>query len=455
MPAHAVSLGGFMMHHHHGRPRAARSAVLSTSALVFCAALLASCAKQPLPLTPDSRSRAATFESNVDPHADGVASRKEIIVVTLVEGADASALAETYGATLTSNSWRIAGLKPAPNLSSDDLLVSVAKDPRVLTAEKNSSVETAESRQKSWAFDDGWGSPETCTNQAATSACNLEDALLESRGAGVKVSVLDTGAELNHPWLRDGIAGGWDFIENDPDPSDTRNGLDDDYDGEIDEGAGHGTHVAGVLRVVAPDAQLEIVRVLDSDGRGDMLAVAQGIRWSIAHGVKVLNMSLGGTAKSEAVTLAMEDAVLAGVICVAAAGNCGPSGAVEFPANYHCAIAVAALDAGDKLAAFSANGSQIGICAQGVSIRSSFIDGGYALWSGTSMATPWVAGGAALVCSKYPGASRNQVIERIEGTGRPIWKQNPGLRGSLGGGALDLAAALSKNSLSRGEISPP
>jgi serine protease len=165
-------------------------------------------------------------------------------------------------------------------------------------------------------------------------------------------------------------------------------------------------------------------------------------------------MSLGGTAKSEAVTLAIEDAVMAGVVCVAAAGNCGPTGAVEFPANYHCVIGVAALDAGDKLASFSASGSQVGICAPGVSIRSSFLDAGYALWSGTSMAVPWVAGGAALVYSKYPTLSRNQVIARIEETGRPIWKQNPGLRTSLGGGALDLAAALSKGS-GRGEGSSP
>jgi subtilisin family serine protease len=394
-----------------------------------------------LPLEPSSR--AATFGNGADPQAEGSATRKEIILVTLADGVDANALAQSYGATVTGNGWKVAGLKPGVSQTSDQLLAAVSKDPRVVTAEKNAPVESAETKQKSWAFDDGWGSPEACVSQPATVSCNLASALSESRGAGVKISVLDTGAELDHPWLRDRIAGGWDFIDGDADPSDAGDGLDNDSDGLIDEGAGHGTHVAGVLGVVAPEAQLEIVRVLDSDGRGDMLAVAQGIRWSVAQGVKVLNMSLGGTSNSAAVTLAMEEAVEAGVICVAAAGNCGSTEAVEFPANYHCVIGVAALD-GDQLASFSSYGMEIGICAPGVSIRSSYLHGGYALWSGTSMAVPWVAGGAALVYSKYPGMSRNQVIARLEETGRPIWKQNPGMRGDLGGGALDLGAALGK-----------
>ena len=354
---------------------------------------------------------------------------------------DADALATTYGATVTGNGWKVAGLKPGTNQTSDQLLAAVSKDPRVVTAEKNALVESAEARQKSWAFDDGWGSPEACEYQAATVSSNLDAALSVSRGAGVKISVLDTGAERDHPWIRDRIVDGWDFVENDADPSDVGDGLDNDWDGDVDEAAGHGTHVAGILGVVAPDAQLEIVRVLDSEGRGDMLAVAQGIRWSVAHGAKVLNMSLGGPTKSPAVTLAMEEAVAAGVVCVAAAGNGGTAGAVEFPANYHCVIGVAALD-GDQLAAFSSRGSQIGICAPGVAIRSSYLHGCYALWSGTSMAAPWVAGGAALIYSKDPTLSRNQVISRIEDTGRAIWKQNQGLRTSLGGGALDLGAAL-------------
>jgi|KBSSwiStaDraftv2_1062776.scaffolds.fasta_scaffold38154_2 subtilisin family serine protease len=440
---HAVSLGDLSMQPHHGRPRAALHAVFATSSLLLCAALLAGCSKQSLPLSP-IRAR-TTANASDDPQISG-GTRKDVIVVTLADGVDGAAIASAYNATLVSNGWGLAGLRPNGNQTSDELLARVSKDERVLTAEKNAPVETAEARQKSWAFDDGYGSPEACEYQPGASSCNLHDALLVSRGAGVKISVLDTGAELDHPWIRDRIAGGWDFVDNDADPTDARDGVDNDGDGDVDEGAGHGTHVAGILGVVAPDAQLEIVRVLDSDGRGDMLLLAQGIRWSIAHGVKVLNMSLGGPTKSPAVTMAMEEAVEAGVICVAAAGNGGLSSAVEFPANYHCVIGVTALDAGDVLASFSSAGSSVGICAPGVSVRSSYLNGCYALWSGTSMATPWVAGGAALIYSKDPSLSRNQVIARIEDTGRAIWKQNPGLRGSLGGGALDLGAALSENS---------
>lgn len=438
---HAVSLGEFSMYRHPGRPRAAIQAAFPTSLLLVCAALFSGCSGQRLPMSPVAAT--ATTSSETDPDDQTAAGyRKETVLVTLADGVDGAAVAASYNATVTRNGWRVAGLKPGYDETADDLLAKVAKDPRVLTAEKNAPVETAESRQKSWAFDDGWGSPEACESQPATTACNLQEAQLQSRGAGVKISVLDTGAELDHPWIRDRISGGWDFVDNDADPSEVIDGVDNDYDGDLDEGAGHGTHVAGLLKMVAPDAELAIVRVLDSEGRGDMLMVAQGIRWSVANGAKVLNMSLGGTVKSPAVTMAMEEAVTAGVICVAAAGNSGPTEVVEFPASYHCVIGVAALDQADRLASFSAHGTEIGICAPGVSIRSSFAGGGYAVWSGTSMAVPWVAGGAALVFSKYPEMSRNQVVGRLVENGRAIWRQNPGLRSGLGGGALDLGAAL-------------
>src|SRR5262249_18525219 len=155
---------------------------------------------------------------------------------------------------------------------------------------------------------------------------------------------------------------------------------------------GHGTHVAGVVSVVAPDAQLLIVRVLDSEGRGSMMNVARGIRWAVANGARVINLSLGGLTRSEAVELALTEASTAGVACIAAAGNeAGPIPA-EYPATSHYATAVAAIDASDILAPFSSYGDFVDICAPGVSVRSSYINAGYALWSGTSMSAPWVSG---------------------------------------------------------------
>lgn len=426
------------MRHHHGRPRAAWPSAIVALLFLFAVAWVSSgCSGQRLPMAPAARGTDLQQQTAITS-----GSRKETVVITVAEDQDAVAVAATYGATLVGNGWRVAGLKPGIGQSADDLLCAVSRDQRVLTAEMNSLVESAETRQKSWAFDDGWGSAEACEYQPATASCNLQPALLVSRGQGVLVAVLDTGAELTHPWIQSRVAGGWDFVDGDADPTDAADGIDNDWDGDVDEGWGHGTHVAGTIGIAAPDAGLLMVRVLDSDGRGDMMGVAQAIRWSVANGAKVINMSLGGPVKSDAVKLALDEAYAAGVVGVAAAGNWGASTPVEFPACYRQTIGVAAIDADDRLASFSSYGSYVGICAPGVAIRSSYRNGGYALWSGTSMAAPWVSGGAALLFSKHHDWSRGQVSDRLETTGRPIWKMNPTLRLSLGGGALDLGAAL-------------
>lgn len=416
------------------------------SLLVAVSSLVIGCFKQPLPLAP----KAAI---SIDRTAAATGSRtRETVVVTLISDSDAGPLASTYGATLVTDSWRVAGLKPGIGKTTDDLIAALATDPRVLSVEKDAPVEPAETRQKSWAFDDGWGSPDACEYQPATYSIDLGPALLKSRGAGVLVAILDTGAELTHPWLKGRVAGGWDFVDNDADPSDVPDGIDNDLDGLIDEGWGHGTHVAGIVGVGAPDARLEIVRVLDSDGRGDMMSVAQAIRWSVGNGAKVVNMSFGSPTRSDAVKLALEDAAAAGVVCVAAAGNSGTLDSVEFPANYRQVVAVAAIDCSDKLATFSSYGSQIGICAPGVAIRSSYRNGSYALWSGTSMAAPWVTAAAALIKSKNPSWTRAQVVERMEVTARSIWKSNQALRCYLGAGALDVGAALADSVTGRSAL---
>ena len=249
--------------------------------------------------------------------------KKELVAITLAPGQDAATVAADHGTTLNGNSWRVAGLDVPPGRLANDVVAELALDPRVVSAELDTQVETAETRQKSWAFDDGLGSPIACATQPATTSCGLQQALQVSRGQGILVAVLDTGAELTHPMLQGHVAGGIDFVDGDTDPSEGSYGVDMDGDGLVDEARGHGTHVAGVVSVVAPDAQLLIVRVLDSEGRGSMMNVARGIRWAVANGANVVNLSLGGLNKSDAVELALSEASAAGVACIAAAGNDG------------------------------------------------------------------------------------------------------------------------------------
>jgi subtilisin len=210
-----------------------------------------------------------------------------------------------------------------------------------------------------------------------------------STGKNVKVAVIDTGIDYNHIDLASNYAGGYNAVNASKPP------LDDQ---------GHGTHVAGTIAAVkdlkgvvgvAPNVKLYAVKVLDSNGSGQYSWIIDGIQWAVNNKMNVVNMSLGGPSGSDALKAAIDAAYKAGVVVVCAAGNDG--GAVNYPAKYPGAIAVSALDSSDKIASFSSRGSEIAFIAPGVSVYSTYKGGVYKTLSGTSMASPHVAGLAALV----------------------------------------------------------
>ncbi len=207
-------------------------------------------------------------------------------------------------------------------------------------------------------------------------------------GEGVKVAVIDTGIDYNHPDLAPVYKGGYNAVTPGGTP------LDDQ---------GHGTHVSGTVAAardlkgvvgVAPKVELYVVKVLDKNGSGQYSWIVDGIEWAIKNGVKVINMSLGGRTGTDALAQVMKKAKEAGVAVVCAAGN--DSGPVNYPAKYPEAIAVSASDSSDRLASFSSKGPEIVVIAPGVSVYSTKKGGGYTSMSGTSMASPHVAGLAAL-----------------------------------------------------------
>jgi subtilisin family serine protease len=218
------------------------------------------------------------------------------------------------------------------------------------------------------------------------------------RGAGVKVAILDTGIDYTHPDLAANYAGGWDFVNNDADP------FDDNK---------HGTHVAGTIAArdddagvvgVAPEATLYALKVLDQNGSGDFSSVIAALQWAVDHGVQITNNSYGSTQDpGSIVQAAFDNAAAAGILHVAAAGNSGTcqgtGESVLFPARYGSVVAVAATDPNDVSPCFSSTGPAVELSAPGVSINSTVPGGGYELLSGTSMASPHVAGAAALVIS--------------------------------------------------------
>jgi subtilisin family serine protease len=223
--------------------------------------------------------------------------------------------------------------------------------------------------------------------------------------ADVTAYVLDTGIRTSHTEFGGRASSGWDFIDQDATAQDCN---------------GHGTHVAGTIGGttygVAKDVKLVGVRILDCTGSGAYSAIIAGVDWVTAHAVKpaVANMSVGGTASS-ALNAAVTKSIASGVTYAVAAGNDNVNACGYSPASTPNAITVGATDSTDARASFSNYGTCLDIFAPGVKITSA----GYAsdtatqMMSGTSMATPHVAGAAALVLGADPAATPVQVLAAL------------------------------------------
>lgn len=204
----------------------------------------------------------------------------------------------------------------------------------------------------------------------------------------VNIGIIDTGISQSHPDLLGNIAGGANIITPGAYPADDN---------------GHGTHVAGIIAAlndtqgvvgVAPKANLFAIKVMGPDGSGYMSDIINGLGWAVQSHMQVVNMSLGTDNDYLPFHEAVQQTVAAGVTIVAAAGN--NSGAVIYPAAYPEVIAVSATDSRNRLASFSSRGPEVDLAAPGVSILSTYLNNGYAIMSGTSMASPHVAAAAAL-----------------------------------------------------------
>jgi subtilisin family serine protease len=219
--------------------------------------------------------------------------------------------------------------------------------------------------------------------------------------SNVHAYVVDTGIRISHTEFGGRASYGYDFVDNDP---------------VADDCAGHGTHVAGTIGGtnygVAKEAALVGVRVLNCEGRGTDAGVIAGIDWVTANAVKpaVVNVSLGGSASS-ALDTAVERSIASGLTYAVAAGNDGIDACQQSPARTANAITVGATDEADFRAWFSNHGSCLDIFAPGHDIPSSVSDSDTAIekYSGTSMASPHVAGAAALALSANPTWTPAQV----------------------------------------------
>ncbi|NCN42319.1 S8 family serine peptidase [bacterium] len=225
----------------------------------------------------------------------------------------------------------------------------------------------------------------------------------------VKLAIIDTGIDVKHPDLTANLKGGVSTVG---------------YTTSYNDDNGHGTHVAGIVGAVdneigvigaGPAIDLYAVKVLDRRGSGYLSDVIEGLDWAIAHGMQVVNMSLGTSADVLSFREAVQRVNSAGIVQVAAAGNSG--GSVIYPAAYPEVIAVSATDNTDTIASWSSRGPEVDLAAPGVSIYSTYKGQTYKTLSGTSMAAPHVAGAAALVLNSAIGAydlNGNGVWDPIE-----------------------------------------
>ncbi|MGH6884406.1 MAG: S8 family serine peptidase, partial [Hypericibacter sp.] len=267
-------------------------------------------------------------------------------------------------------------------------------------------------------------------------------------GNGVIVAVIDSGVDTGHGQLAANLLAGTDIADGDANP------MDDN----AAEG-GHGTHVAGIIAAVndgartqgvAFQAKILPIKVIQTASGGGINPndVASAITYAVAQGAKIINMSLGGTAPSAAENAAIAAAVAAGVVVIASSGNSSGESPL-WPAQYAIdpnadgsMLAVGATDFLDHMASFSnlagiAKDSTVD--APGVNILSTYVGGGLAYMSGTSMAAPLVAGAAAVLESLFPNLSGKEIANLITSTARDMGQS--GADRTWGQGIVDLARA--------------
>jgi subtilisin family serine protease len=352
---------------------------------------------------------------------------------------------------------------PVTDIGTEQLRDQLANDPAVQVAELNYFLDPL--ARPVMSFPDGQAVPGKSESdyesqrQLLGQLLGLNDAQLRSTGAGTVVAVIDTGVDRTHPalashlWIddrvnrdipNDGIdndndglvddAYGWDFYNNDNDPTETAGDPATTV-------AGHGTFIAGLIALMAPECRIMPVRVLSPTGVSDIFTVAECIKYATDHGADVINLSCGTPRNSTVLQGSVTYARQHGVVLFAAVGNASTDLVPQYPANLTQDVqGVASIDTSSVLSSFSNYGSSVSVDAFGHFLVSTYPGGGYALWSGTSFATALASAEAALILSAYPdsGVTRTD----IESTAVNIDALNPGKQGELGKGRIAPLPAL-------------
>jgi thermitase len=251
-------------------------------------------------------------------------------------------------------------------------------------------------------------------NQATWNQIKLYEAhrISRSLGNGIKVAVIDSGIDLNHPMFNGRLSASsdfWDYVDNDPMPNDEPGSS----------GYGHGTAVAGIVLQVAPRATILPIRVLRPDGSANTSDIVSAIARAVNNNANIINLSLGTAGYDQSLMEVCAWANSKGVRIVAAAGNNGQKDNMDspalyswFPRTYKMTIGVGSINANDQRSSFSSYGDAVFAYAPGEKIWSAYPDNRSANFTGTSFAAPIVSGTVALAMSETPkAADRNELIK--------------------------------------------
>jgi len=289
-----------------------------------------------------------------------------------------------------------------------DVIAELRSDPSVEAVEPNYRVQLAEAVVVNDPLTAG---------QYSLDQMRVRDAWSLSKGGNGIVAVLDTGVMANHPDLAGRVLPGYDFVNNDA------NAADDN---------GHGTWVAGIIAAKANDGygiagiswtdKILPVKIMDREGTGSTADLLAGIQWATSHGATVINMSVGGFPYSQLIQDAINDAWNAGIVLVGAAGN-NARDEVFYPASFANVVSVSATQVNDEFAHWSSYGSKVDVSAPGASVQTTNCTvctyaehntwGAHTYISGTSFATPNVAGVIALIRARFPTAAPAEVVNRL------------------------------------------
>jgi thermitase len=356
-------------------------------------------------LVPTSAMAAAVPSDKAAISVDKVAKHAtNRVLVKVKAGKDAKAIASKHGVSAVKDlaagksEWKVLNV---PAGKADEFLDKLNADPDVELAQPD-YVRTIDATPNDPSYGSQWHLP----NVQAPQAWDI------TKGSTSRtIAIVDTGVDLNHADLQGGkLVAGYDFVNGDSVPQDDH---------------GHGTHCAGIAaantnnatNVAGLDwnAKIMPLKVLDAGGSGYDSDIIDAIYYAADHGANVISMSLGGGTNNPAFQSAIDYAWGKGLIIVAAAGNSNTS-VKSYPAAYNNVIAVASTTSANVRSSFSNYGSWVDVAAPGSSILSLKLGGGTTTMSGTSMATPLVAGLATLAWSKNLGYTNTAVRDRIFNT---------------------------------------